>query len=203
MVKRQSALLLALALLAICCAAAAESEERPLVRDELNLYDDDEIGQMEAIIRRIQSLYQVDVTVLTTYKVDEGPTSLTVAYADKYSDDNGYGLGSDRAGVVFLVDMTNRFNYISTAGVMIDYLTDGRIESILDAADPYLYSGNYGQAMLAELRQTESFLAQGLVEGSFRYDAETGERLNGIYNPLTRNEILLAISAGAIVVQQI
>ncbi|MBR6027643.1 MAG: TPM domain-containing protein [Clostridia bacterium] len=192
MVKRLCALMLALLLLTSLSAALAA----PLVNDEAGLYTESEISQMEQLITRMRNKYQVDVTVLTTRRVPTGGTQTTVSFADAYYEDNGYGLGKDRAGVVFVVDMNNRFNYLSTAGVMIDYLNDHRVESILTSADSYLSYGRYGSAMIAELNATERYLAQGIEEGSFRYDSVTGERLSGLYNALTRSEMLVATAAG-------
>ena len=95
--------------------------------------------------------------------------------------------------------MTNRYNYLSTAGTMADYLNDDRIGDILSSADDYLYSGRYGTAMLSQLTMLQRFLKAGIEEGSFRYDAATGERLSGIYNRLTQTELLISILGGAAV----
>ncbi|MBQ8160683.1 MAG: TPM domain-containing protein, partial [Clostridia bacterium] len=175
--------------------------ERVMVRDDADLYSAAEKATMEELIRQMNETYQVDITVLTTYDVpySNGRDEVTVDYADRYFEDQGYGLGQDRSGMVLLLDMTNRFNYLSTAGIMIDYLNTHRIEEVLSSADNYLYSGQYGSAMIAELRQVQRFLQKGIEEGSFRFDAVTGERLSGIYNPLTQSELLMAIVAGAAV----
>ena len=126
-----------------------------------------------------------------------GDDRVTVDYADTYYENNGYGLGEDRAGVLMILDMTNRYNYLSTAGTMADYLNDHRIEEMLSSADDALYNGEYGRAMIAELTTLNQFLREGIEEGSFRYDAETGERLTGIYNKLTKSELFFAVICGA------
>lgn len=199
MVKRFSALILALFLLSLPLFAMAESQHESRVWDDADLYSDEQIQKLEAVISAIQKKYQVDVAILTTRDIPTGSTRVTRDYADKYYEDNGLGLGGDLSGVIFVVDMNNRYNYLSTAGIMIDYLNDGRIESILSSADDYLYSGLYYEAMRAELTATERYLSKGIEEGSFRFDEETGERLSGLYNKLTGPELILSLGAGAVV----
>lgn len=193
--KRLSALLLALLLTLGCCSALAAVSS---VIDDANLYTLEEEAQLQLLIDQVRDQYQMDAVVLTTYDVPQsyGDDSVTVSWADAYYENHGYGLGEDRAGVLFIVDMTNRYNYISTAGVMIDYLSDRRIENILDEGATYLSSGRYGSAMTAQLRQLLAYLRNGIEEGSFRYDEVTGQRLTGLYNKLTQAELVVALVAG-------
>ncbi len=197
---RKHAALLAL-LLVLCVAVGCASAAPASVIDDAGLYTASEIAQMERLIRQVQETYQMDAVVLTTYDVpySRGDDSVTVRWADAFYENNGYGLGQDRAGVLFILDMTNRYNYMSTAGVMIDYLTDSRIDGILDEASSYLSSGRYGSAMIAQLEKLLTYLRSGIEEGSFRYDEVTGERLTGLYNKLTTAELGFSLIAGLIV----
>lgn len=189
-------ILLGMVLSLIALGACAEHE---WVIDDASLYSQSEISQMEALIGQMVETYQMDIGVLTTYEVRNsyGNDSVTVDYADTFYENNGYGIGDDRAGVLFIVDMTNRYNYLSTAGTMADYLTDHRIEELLSSADDYLYNGEYGKGMIAQLTKLRQFLRKGIEEGSFRYDTETGQRLSGIYNKLTTAELMVALLCGA------
>ena len=194
MVRRCLPLMLALLLVLAAPAALAHS----LVTDDAGLYTPEETEEMEGLISELIDRFQMDIGVLTTRDVPyaSGDDSVTVAWADAYYEDNGFGLGEDRAGVLFILDMTNRYNYLSTAGTMADYLNDHRIEEILESADEALYSGDYGEAMLSQLRVLGKFLRAGIEEGSFRYDEQTGQRLTGLYNRLTLSEGLLAAGGG-------
>jgi len=190
------ALLAAFALL-LAFPVLSLADDRPMVVDLAELYTDSEKAQMVEIITRIRAKYQIDVVVLTTNDVPKayGDDSVTVRYADDWYDQNGYGIGDDLAGALLITDMTNRFNYISTCGVMIDYMSDSRIEEVLDAWDEQVeYS--QGRAMIAELNAVEGILAKGIEEGHFRYDDVTGERLPGLYNKLTGGEAAVAGIAG-------
>ena len=194
MVKRFLCILWALLLLPLLALA----ETQPVV-DDASLFTASEIQQMTAIIHRIQETYQMDAVVVTSKQVKEdywGDGDVSQAFADDYFDYNGYGLGTDEAGLLYLIDMTNRVPVISTKGVMIDYITDHRLEEMFDSSASYLREGRYGQAAITVLTTLEGFLQEGREEGSFRYDAVTGERLSGLYNTLTKGEAVLAVMVG-------
>lgn len=195
MVKRMiCALLVALLLPAMALAAGAA------VVDDAGLFSAEEISQMEEAIDRIRERYQMDVVVVTSYaprtNLDERGSN-SQAFADDYYDENGYGMGEDKAGLLYLIDMHNRVPVISTTGTMADYITDHRLEELFDCSYDDLARGAYGRSTLTLLNRLETFLRQGREEGSFRYDVETGERLSGVYNTLTRGELLVAVLAGA------
>ncbi len=176
----------------------AMAETQPVV-DDASLFTASEIQQMTTIIRRIQETYQMDAVVVTSHAVKEdtwGDGDVSQAFADDYFDYNGYGLGTDEAGLLYLIDMTNRVPVISTKGVMIDYITDHRLEEIFDNSASYLKHGQYGQAAITVLTTLEGFLQEGREEGSFRYDAVTGERLSGLYNKLTKSEAVFSVIVG-------
>ena len=192
MVKRILCMLL-LALMLPCAALA----DNPMVIDDAKLFDILEISDMETIIRRIEAEYQMDILIMTTYDVPSTYSDAVIQdFADSYFDDHGYGLGEDDAGFVYMIDMTNRAPCISTSGVMIDYITDSRLETLFNVSYDRLVEGDYGRAAVAVLNYLERFLEQGRQEGSFRYDAETGQRLSGLYNELTGTEMLVAAVAG-------
>lgn len=166
------------------------------VQDDAGLFTADEIAEISAICDRIESAYPVDMFVLTSQDV---PSGQTTAYADDYFDYNGLGMGDDRAGMLYLIDMHNRQCWISTRGVMIDYITDEREEGILDAGWDEMLDKEYGQSVIKVLKQTEKYLKQGRTSGQFRYDEVTGRRLTELYEPenmLTGMEILIAVIAG-------
>lgn len=187
MVKRVWCLILVL--LCLPCAALASSQ----VVDYAGLFTKSEIQQMEEAIQRIRDEYQMDVVILTSYDVGYNDSQ---DFADLYYERGGYGLGDDDAGLLYLIDMRNRVPCISTSGVMIDFITDSRLETLFDCSYDALARGEYGTSAMQVLNQLERFLKQGRQEGSFRYDAETGKRLSGLYNRLTLSEVIMAAIAG-------
>lgn len=199
MVKKLMLLLLALLLLLPVIALG----ENAHVIDQCHLFTDKEIIQMNEMIDEIIRTYQMDVAVLTADDVPANRSSYSEEasqdYADLYYENHGYGMGNNASGILYLLDMSNRVSLVSTGGDMIDYISDDRLEQLLSAADDSLSVGAYGRATLALLRELKQILQHGIEEGHFRYDAVTGERISGIYNKLTRNELLIALAAGVIV----
>ena len=192
MVKKLLPLLLLLLLPAI---ALAEGQ----VIDNANLFSAPVIEQMEDIIERIERNHDVDMVVLTTTDTpDDYSESMWLVrnYADDFYDNGGYGMGEDNSGMLILLDMNNRVMWLSTGGVMIEYINDSREEDILDRAYGYLSMGNYGGAVVAALERVAQLMAKGREEGTFLYDEVTGKRLSGIYNALTTGEIGVAAIAG-------
>lgn len=189
--------LLVLLLVLLLPAAALASEQ---VIDDAGLFSADEITRMEAVIDRVESEHQVDLVVLTTRNV---PTDYSESmykvrnYADDFYDQGGFGMGEDFSGMLILLDMNNRVLWLSTGGVMIEYINDSREEAILDDAYNYLTSGRYGDAIIAALERTYRYMEKGREEGTFLYDEVTGKRLSGIYNALTTGEIGVAGAAAA------
>ena len=197
MVKK---LLISLLLLALLLPASALADVQ--VIDDAGALSAAEEALIAAEIEKVEKAHQVDLVVLVTRDTpyDSSESLWRVrSFADDYYDNGGYGMGKDFSGMLYLIDLNNRVQWISTGGVMIDYITDYREELILDSAEPYLYASDWGGAALAAIRRTGEFMDAGREKGSFRYDEVTGERLTGLYNPLEAFEVLLAAGGGAAV----
>ncbi|MBP5793935.1 MAG: TPM domain-containing protein, partial [Spirochaetaceae bacterium] len=69
--------------------------------------------------------YNKEAVIVTT---SDAQGKSAEAYADDFYDENDFGTGSGKDGVLFLIDMDNRKIHVSTSGSMIDYLEDWRIE---------------------------------------------------------------------------
>lgn len=195
---RKILLSLMLALLLLPAAALADAQ----VIDDANVIDADMEQKITRAIEEIEAEYQIDLVVLVTYDVpdDYSDSGWRVeAYADDFFDNGGYGMGDDYAGMLYMIDLNNRIPWISTSGVMIDYLNDRRIDELHDASNAYLVSGQYGKAALNVVERTGDYLRQGREKGQFRFDRDTGDRLTGLYNPLEGYEILLAAGGGVLV----
>ena len=77
--------------------------------------------------------HNMDMAVVT---VKYHSKSSTMAYADDFYDYNGFGIGSNFDGVIFVLDFTfweNGDIWMSTTGNAINVYTDSRIDSILDS----------------------------------------------------------------------
>ena len=200
MVKKIQALFLsALCVMLIAFGAMAEDSEARVV-DLCGLFSESEVAQMNAKIDAIRTKYKMDCAIVTSDQVPENLSyateEATQKYADDYYDEHGYGEGVELDGFIYLIDMKNRLPYLGTAGVMIDYISDRRLEKLMDVVDVWLQKRQYGQSALAMLDEMDKILAAGIEEGHFRYDSKTGIRLTGLYNKLTTGEMILAGAMG-------
>ncbi len=192
MVKKIALLLL---MMLLPLAALADYQ----IIDDANILDDSAEQSILDLIQKIEQEHQMDIVVLTTTDTPQDYTESMYYvrdFADTWYEQHGCGMGADNSGLLLLVDMHNRIVWLSTGGVMIDYITEGREDAILDACYNYLTYGDYGNGVHAAIAKVAAYLDQGRQEGSFRYDEATGERLSGLHNSLTGTEMLIAAAAG-------
>jgi uncharacterized protein len=161
----------------------------PRVVDLAGSFSAAEFANLEQAAGALGTQYQMDIVIVTT---NDAGGKTPRAFADDFFDFGGYGVGSDYDGILLLVDFDNREVYISTSGSGIRYLTDQRIEKILDAVVAGgLSDGNTYGAALAFLQATGQYLAAGIPS-----DQNTVEE--PAPNTLSLLEVLfsLALSAG-------
>lgn len=168
-------------ILLFCVCIAAQMS---LVEDRAGCLTDEQERLLDQDARDLGGSYNMDLVIVTTQDT-EGKS--TVDYADDYFDDHGYGAGPENSGVLFLIDLEHREVYISTTGTAISYLTDERIENILDAVfDGGLADGDYYGAARAFLSATAGYLQAGIPENQYT-EEEQGP------NRLTWSEALLGV----------
>lgn len=156
----------------------------PTVNDEVGLFTPEEIATMNQIASEINQEIKGEVFIVTTMNNTTSPET----FADNYLRER---VGNDNNGSVLLLDMNQREIYLSTSGNMIDYLTDRRIESILDSVYEYMVSADYGSAAISYLTMAQEYIASGVPGGHYRVDRETGKITR--YKVLTGFEILFAL----------
>lgn len=139
--KKLFSLLLCLMLVsALVFPVCASGSDLPKVVDNAELLTEEEIESLTEKATLLADTYDMDVVILTIWSLD-GKTPYD--YADDYYDDNGYGIGPDHSGVLFLLAMESRDWYISTCGDAIYAVTDFSISVIGDAVVYSLSDGDY------------------------------------------------------------
>lgn len=128
MKRKLICLFLAVMLLSLTISAGAD-ETLWRVIDNADLLDVAEESAHEETIRLLREQYAMDVVILTVHSL-EGKTPQT--YADTYYDENGYGCGEKKSGLLLLISMEERDWYISTCGEAIYALTDYGIQRLGD-----------------------------------------------------------------------
>lgn len=142
------ALLLSLVLLAAVLPCALATSDLPQVIDNAGLLSVSERDALETKAAALREEYEMDVVILT---VDSLHGKRPQDYADDYYDENGYGCGEEKSGLLFLISMEERDWYISTCGEAIYAFTDYGIQQVGEAALPYLSDGEYYEAFDAYL----------------------------------------------------
>lgn len=166
---------------------------QPRVFDQAGLFSETEIIQLEEKIVQCRKSTKMDVVIVSAYADGERSAE---EYADDYYDYGGFGVGKKASGVLLLYYMDGPGQpggecYISTAGTMINMLTDERIESILD--DVYGDLGNRDFAGAAEhfLEDVKAYVKEGVESGQYTYDRDTGEIVR--YHSIRLYEVAIAM----------
>lgn len=166
---------------------------QPRVFDQAGLFSETEIIQLEEKIAQCRKSTKMDVVIVSAYA--DGERSVE-EYADDYYDYGGFGVGKKASGVLLLYYMDGPGQpggecYISTAGTMINMLTDERIESILD--DVYGDLGNRDFAGATEhfLEDVKAYVKEGVESGQYTYDRDTGEIVR--YHSIRLYEVAIAM----------
>ncbi len=157
MTKRLLPLLFALLLcLAAAIPALAESAW-PRVVDDADLLTASEESALLAKLDEISVRQQADIVVVTVDTLD-GQTPMD--YADDFYDDNGYGFGEKRDGVLPLISMEDRDWWISTTGYGITAITDAGIDYISEKFLSDLSDGEYADAFTIYADLCDDFFTQ-------------------------------------------
>ena len=160
--KQFSYLLMFLLCFYTLCHASFAAEVK--VYDLANLFTLDEVEALEKDAESLAQTYQMDVGIVTT---DDADGKSAMAYADDFYDENDFGYGSDKDGLILLIDMDNREIYISPSGLGIQYFTDLRISNMLDSAYNYISNGDYYSTATDFLRQVKTYLDKGITSNQY------------------------------------
>ncbi|MCQ1531242.1 TPM domain-containing protein [Lutispora saccharofermentans] len=186
-IYRSSAIILIfIFLLAFMSSAFAD---KSFAVDMAGVFTAEEKESLEQKAIALGRQFSMDIVIVTTSDA-EGKSSRD--YADDYFDYNGYGTGADRDGILFLIDFDNSEAYISTSGSAIRYLTDERIESILDDVfDKGLSDRRYYDAAFAFLDSAEAFLNKGIPKGQYTVSEP-------VENTLTTAEVVIGAAVSGV-----
>lgn len=152
MKKCLSLFLCLLLILALASGVSAESPKK--IVDDAGLFSDSEIQSLEEKAEELAGKYDIDVVIVTVWSLD-GKTS--EAYADDYFDYNGYGIGNNYSGVLFLLSMEYRDWAITTHSDGQYALTDYGIQTIFSDIAGHLSKDEYYDAFDLYLNRLEDY----------------------------------------------
>lgn len=170
---------------------AVMAAQKGNVYDEAGLLTEQEIDALDEKITALMEITGWEVYAVTTE--DAGGKSAE-AFADDFFDSHST---ETEDGVAALIDMDNREIYLSTCGEAIRYLTDERLDYILDEAYGEISEGYYADCLEAMIEGTAEYYERGLPDNQYNYDEETGEV--SVYRSITLWEALIAIAITAVV----
>ncbi|MCQ4921919.1 TPM domain-containing protein [Tissierella carlieri] len=189
--KRLMILILSFILIILILQPITVLAEKSLVFDDAMLFTEDEIIKLQTEVNNLSNDYNMDIVIVTTSDTD-GKTSRE--YADDFFDYGGFGVGDNYDGILFLIDMDNREAYISTFGIGIRYLTDARIERILDIVfDSGLVEDDYYGAAMGFLRGTKDYLEAGIPSNQYNEPEYIKPK-----NILTFTDVIISIIGGIV-----
>lgn len=127
--------------------------------------------QMNKIINQ----YQFDLVILIVNSTDGKDIN---TFADDYFDNNGYGIGSDYDGAIFVLDYPGREMAISTCGYGITAFTDYGIEYIFDELMSDMREADYYNAFKQYIKLSGKFLKEAKTNVPYDVSHEVPEPTN-------------------------
>lgn len=142
--KRNVRLLLA----AVLCMAALFAVCRQDVRaarqyvfDYADLLTDEEEAKLQAECERLRELTKADYVIVTNTLSGEDAGDY-IGYIDNFYDDQGFGYDAPLGdGSAFLIEMTNRITYTSTAGRLVQSVSEDSLTSLNEEAASRMSEG--------------------------------------------------------------
>ena len=156
-----------------------------------NVYDDAGLltdSERQALDEKITSLSEETGWNIYAVTTEDARGKTAMAYADDFFDEHS---PDQEDGVALLIDMDNREIVLSTCGIAIRYLTDARIDAILDDAYNDVSAGDYADCLNTMLDGVARYYDAGIPSGQYNYDTETGRV--SVYRSIEPMELVIAI----------
>ena len=150
-------------------ALAAESGEQ-FVFDKADLLTTEEEDELNDMANNLAENFNMNFVILTT---DDAEGKEAEVYADDFYMDNGFYDDGKDGGAIYIIDMDNRRVQVETAGDMkVRYITDDRVDGIIDVGYEDVKDGAYAAAFEAMLNATVDYIEDGVVDGKYTYNEE-------------------------------
>lgn len=157
----------ALLLFILMAFPALAVSDMPRLVDEAGLLTGSEAKELLDKLNEISERQQVDVVIVTTNSL-EGASAMD--YADDFYDENGYGFGNERDGILFLISMEERDWYMSTSGFGITAFTDAGLDYLSEKILSDLSEGDYAQAFTTFAEMCDDYITQAKTGESYDVD---------------------------------
>ena len=119
-----------------------------------------------------------------------------MAYADDFYDYNNFGIGANKSGVLFLIDMQNRQMWMSTTGYAISIYSDSRIDNILDYAYNKISMKDYNGCVEQFIRYSKYYANLGSSNQSSSSYTDYNKKSNHVLGTIKMSFIIAVIATG-------
>lgn len=125
------------------------------VDDQGLILSEDNHSEIEDKLQEVSDKYGVQVIIWTTDVLDETHDEAT---CDDFFDYNGYGIGTDRSGILLAFDAKDGLWYISTRGYGITAFTDAGIDYLFNMIRPSLKAQSYYTGFISFAEHCDEFI---------------------------------------------
>ena len=136
------------------------------IADNAGLLNPDEKKHLADFISSIAEEYNFDLVIVTEKSISN---KHPMNYADDYFDYNGYGLGDDRDGCLFLLVTGSRDYWFSTSGRGIGILNNSAFGKLSSDVVKYLKDDQYYAAINTFLKNWEKFLVMDASNNRYNF----------------------------------
>jgi len=137
--------------------------------DNAGLLNPSQAQTIEEMLDNVSLTYNFDLVIVTEKSIG---SARPMDYADDFFDYNGYGLGGDRDGCLFLQVIDSRDYWFSTSGRGINMVKDLAFQKLDGDVLKNLRKDNYYEAYRVFIATMETFLkldARGKSYGFFQH----------------------------------
>ena len=156
------------------------------VYDDAGILSEDEIDEITKVADEVEDKTGWDLIILT---VNDASVTSDRDYAEEQFNE----CTESDDGIAYLLNMDSRSFYIATAGEAYEYVGDSQIDEMLDDVVTYAGEGDYAQAMIAMIEDTESYYTSNTAKDMTIYDED-----QGIYYSSSTNHRFLSYGEMAI-----
>lgn len=174
----------------------ANSTDKASIEDEADLLSDEEEADLLDMAAELSEKTGFEIRLATT---DDTGGRSTAGYAENYFEALTKDGPDQASGASYVIDMDNRQYYVATYGRLQYYLTDDRIDSLLDDAYGYISEEDYAGTLQSMLEDTDHYYDRGIADGTRIYNEDTGEYT--VYKKpkeITLFKLLAALGSGLV-----
>ena len=190
--KRLISAFAAVFVMTLCLTPAWGAEPEQHVFDNADIFTDAEEAELEKRIEQFQADVQADAVILTE---QDGSVNDPELRAQDFYDANGFGLGSNRSGVILYINMETRDVVACASGETKYVLLNTDLDTVIDAGYDELVDGEYADSMHAMLGKATSVIKRHEVSGEYENGQYTGAHTAPDDQPLGGYPIVFLVAA--------